>query len=87
MTPLDRFTCEDAFRRLDDYLDRVLSRDEMQLVEQHLETCATCAHEYAFEAKFIDGLRTKVKRLDVSGDLMSRIQERIARAATGTEPG
>ena len=34
--PLDRMSCEEAFRRLDDYLDRELSPDEMRQVEEHL---------------------------------------------------
>ena len=29
MTHLSRYTCEEAFRRLDDYLDRELSEQEM----------------------------------------------------------
>jgi FAD/FMN-containing dehydrogenase len=32
--PLDRMTCEDAFRKLDDFLDRELSADELRRVEE-----------------------------------------------------
>ena len=42
MHPPDRFTCEEIFARLDDYLDRELSADEMRMVKEHLETCAAC---------------------------------------------
>jgi hypothetical protein len=45
MTPLSRYTCEEAFRRLDDYLDRELSSDETELVREHLEVCAGGARE------------------------------------------
>jgi len=78
MHPPDRFTCEEVFSRLDDYLDRELSVAEMQLVREHLETCAACAGEYRFEAGVLDGLREKLRRIAVPGDLMARIAERIA---------
>jgi hypothetical protein len=50
----------------------------MQLVREHLETCAACAGEYRFEAGVLDGLREKLRRIAVPGDLMARIAERIA---------
>jgi Putative zinc-finger len=36
MAPIDRYTCEETIRRLDDYLDRELTPHEMQLVKEHL---------------------------------------------------
>ena len=53
--PLNRTTCEEAFRRLDDFLDRRLARTEMHLIEEHLEICAACAREFTFEASVLDG--------------------------------
>ncbi len=57
---LSRLTCEETFRKLDHYLDRALSEGDVQLVEQHLETCAQCASEYRFEASFVDEMRSKL---------------------------
>ena len=34
--PLNRHTFEEAFRRLDDFLDRRLSPEETRLVEEHM---------------------------------------------------
>jgi Putative zinc-finger len=51
MAQIDRYTCEETIRRLDDYLDRELTPHELQLVNEHLEVCAMCASEYAFEAR------------------------------------
>lgn len=39
--------CWDARRRVSDYLDGDLSREETELVERHLETCPTCPPLYA----------------------------------------
>jgi mycothiol system anti-sigma-R factor len=77
MTRIDRLTCEETFRRLDDYLDRELSADEMVLVEQHLRTCAACAGEYAFEAGVLRTIRSKLHRLHAPPALRDRISRLI----------
>lgn len=74
----DRLTCEELFRRLDDYLDRELSEDEARLVREHLETCAVCATEYTFEASMLRGVREKLRRIAAPPGLMERISKRIA---------
>jgi len=78
MPPVDRYTCEEVFERLDDYLDRELTGEEMRLVREHLETCAQCASEYRFEAAVLNGVKSKLRRLAVPSDLMARISARLA---------
>lgn len=78
MHPPDRFTCEEIFARLDDYLDRELSADEMRMVREHLETCAACSSEHRFEMGVIDDVRAKLRRIDVPNGLMARISARLA---------
>lgn len=73
MTPLNRYTCEEAFRRLDDYLDRELSSEETVLVREHLEICAGCAREFNFEASVLTGVRDKLRQIDVPESLQMRI--------------
>lgn len=79
MSSLDRFTCEETFRRLDDYLDRELGPDEMQLVSEHLALCAVCTEEFAFEASVIDGVKRKLRQIDAPDDLSSRVLELLQR--------
>jgi len=74
----DRLTCEDLFRKLDDYLDRELSEREARLVREHLETCAQCAAEYAFEQSVLTNLKTKIARIHAPGDLMEKIRRKLA---------
>ena len=69
----DRLTCEQVFERLDDYLDRELSPDQMRLVREHLEICAVCASEHRFEAEIINGVREKLSRIAVPDGLRARI--------------
>jgi len=61
MTHLNRYTCEEAFRRLDDYLDRELSAEEMTLVHEHLDICAGCAREFNFEASVLSAREARTK--------------------------
>lgn len=86
MHPPDRFTCEEVFARLDDFLDRELTPAEMAMVRAHLDTCAACASEHRFEVAVIDGVREKLRRLAVPDDLMARISARIAADQAGGQP-
>ena len=79
MTRLDRSNCEEAFRRLDDFLDRRLSPDEMRLIEEHLAVCGWCAREFNFEASVLHGLKRRLRQLDAPPDLLSRILSRLPR--------
>ena len=68
------------FRRLDDYVDRELTEEEARLVREHLETCAQCAQEHAFETGFLERVRSKVRRIAVPEGLSAKIAEAIERA-------
>lgn len=77
MTPSDRYTCEEAFRRLDDFVDRELSADEQRMVREHLETCSTCASEFRFEATVVEGVRDRLRRIAAPPGLLQRILGRL----------
>ena len=81
----DRYTCEEAFRRLDDYVDRELAPGESALVEEHLKICAMCAREYRFEESLIRHVRGKLRQLPAPRDLLQRISASLT--AAGEEPG
>ena len=82
---LDRATCEEAFRQLDDYLDRRLSPDETRKIEEHLRVCAACTREFTFEGSLLRGVRRKLRRVAVPPDLLSRIAALLAEAADPDE--
>lgn len=77
MTQLSRTNCEEAFRRLNDFLDRRLPPEEMRIIEEHLEICAWCAREFNFETSVLHGLKRKVRQLDVPAGLLSRILSQL----------
>jgi anti-sigma factor (TIGR02949 family) len=76
---LDRYTCLETVRRLDDYLDRELSETERHEVERHLETCDRCLQRFRFEAAVVDDLRLKLRRVTVPPTLESRLREMLRR--------
>lgn len=82
MTVPDRFTCEEVFRRLADYLDHALSPDELRLVREHLEICAVCAGEYRFEENLMTEIQAKVRQVEMPADLMQRVRA-LLRPAEG----
>lgn len=79
MSP-SRLTCEETFRRLNDYLDRVLTEDEVRLVEQHLETCAQCTSEYKFETSFVEEMRNKLSRIAVPQEFREQLLAKLTQA-------
>jgi len=71
---LDRYTCLETVRRLDDYVDRELSATERREVERHLETCDRCLGRFRFEAAVIEDLRTKIRKVSVPGALAAKVK-------------
>jgi anti-sigma factor (TIGR02949 family) len=69
--------CEAILQRLDDYLDRELSAEDVLMVERHLEECFDCASQYRFEIRLIHDIRARLRRIALPGDLMTRIKLRL----------
>jgi len=59
----DIYSCEEALRRLNDYLDHELTPDERVVVIQHLEICKPCFKRFSFEQTLIVSLREKLTNL------------------------
>ena len=81
MDRVDRYTCEQVFQRLDDYVDRELTEREMELIREHLAICEWCASTYRFQDGMLQELKTKLRRVpSVAPDLMSRIHRALEKA-------
>jgi anti-sigma factor (TIGR02949 family) len=77
MTDRSSLTCIEVFNRLDDFLDRNLSDEEVALVARHLDECLMCANEYRFEATVLEGLKARLRRIEMPAHIMSSIMLRI----------
>jgi len=82
MSDVDRFTCEEVFHRLDDFLDPELSAEEMRLVREHLDLCEACAREHRFERRVLDDVKRKLRRISMPAGLVARVHAAIERAET-----
>lgn len=77
--PFDYRSCREAFRRLDDYLDRELTPGEVEAVRRHLEVCAMCADEFRVEAGILREVRGKLQRVSMPAGLQARIWKTLVR--------
>jgi len=83
MTDRPSMTCIEVFNRLDDYLDRNLSDEEFALVSRHLDDCLVCAGEYRFEATVLEGLKARLRRIEMPTNLLSSIMRRLQAESEG----
>jgi anti-sigma factor (TIGR02949 family) len=70
-------SCEETFRRFQDYLDRELSSEEAALVKHHLDECGICSEEYVFEEAVLKRVRRLFSETEVPPDLFSRISDSL----------
>lgn len=80
---MNRVTCEEAFRQLDDYLDRELRPSELRLIEEHLEICAACLREFTFERSVIEGVRRKLAEVTAPPGLLRKIAASLEAVGQG----
>jgi anti-sigma factor (TIGR02949 family) len=73
-----RLSCDEVFRRLDDYLDRNLSAEEIRLVQSHLDDCLVCAGEYRFEATVVSAIRERLQRMAAPPHLLAAIHAKLS---------
>ena len=59
----DFYSCEEAVRRLNEYLDHQLTEEDQVVVLKHLEICRPCLRRFSFELTLVISLRQKVSRL------------------------
>lgn len=86
MGALNRYTCEQVFHLLDAYVDRELASEEIEQVERHLATCAQCARESRFEHSFVQGLKSKIRQIDVPPSVVERVQAILERSLDPDTP-
>lgn len=56
----DFYSCEEAVKRLNEYLDHEMTAEERVVVLRHLEICRSCLMRFSFEQSLVVSLRQKV---------------------------
>lgn len=59
----DFYSCEEAVKRLNEYLDHEMTPEERVVVLKHLEICRPCLARFSFEQHLIVTLRRNVSLL------------------------
>ena len=72
-----QYNCQEAYRRIDDYLDKELPAEEIQLVAEHLEFCLMCASEFKYEATLIEAVRKKFNLISEPSGLFAKISRSL----------
>ena len=73
-------TCDELLARLDDYLDRNLSPQELGEVESHLDDCVGCLQRYRFQRALLNGIRARLRRISLPPHLSASIKLRLDQA-------
>ena len=84
--PFEGYSCEEVVRRLDFWVDRELRPHEFELLEAHLETCASCAVHARFARSFVSAIKERVRRIAVPPGLESQVKALLEAAAKGEDP-
>jgi anti-sigma factor (TIGR02949 family) len=69
--------CRQCVERLDDFVDRELTEEDMVLVEQHLAACVGCAREFRFEGAVIESIKVTLRRVQAPASLIDRIRKNL----------
>ena len=65
-------TCSEAVRQLWDYLDRVISVEDRERIEEHLSFCRTCCGELEF-AKELRHFLVSAEAHEIPADVKERL--------------
>jgi anti-sigma factor (TIGR02949 family) len=76
MSETDDIGCEQALKRLLEFIDRELSESDHDSVERHLRTCRSCYSRMEFERRLKQRLST-LSAEDVPSKSRDRIRELI----------
>jgi anti-sigma factor (TIGR02949 family) len=81
MNPTESIDCRSAMLQLYDYLDGELSEETMQVIRQHLQSCAPCFKHASFEQDLLAVLAAGWQNVAASSELRARIKESLSIAS------
>lgn len=67
--------CTEVMRRLDEYIDRELSSEELVEVRAHLDHCGHCADRFHFEENVLRLVGRCGRQLSAPPDLVQKVRK------------
>jgi len=77
MKAIGMMRCEDAMRKLWDFLDGELSEDEQEALKKHLEVCRRCYPAYDFQKAYLNYTRRLATQEQAPPELRRRLFMRL----------
>lgn len=78
MTPL---TCDQVMKQFFAYLDRALTGEPLDQIEEHLEECLSCCDKLAFSRQVDVFVKARVPEGKVPEGFEARVRQALERAA------
>jgi anti-sigma factor (TIGR02949 family) len=80
--------CQEAVKRLTEYLSNELQPEEEEKVQKHLSECRGCFSKFHFEETLLKTIRERVEQVRAPGALRERILGLLSKPdAPGNESG
>ncbi len=79
--------CQEAVRRLTDYLSHELRPDEAESVQHHLKECRGCFAKFTFEETLLRTIRERAEQVTAPDALRARVLRLLADAPSETPSG
>jgi anti-sigma factor (TIGR02949 family) len=76
---MEEYTCDNAWARLYEYLDRGLSPEEEALVRRHLAICEECLERFDFEERLLTAIRERARTSRAPESLRQQVAALIDR--------
>lgn len=76
---VDELPCEEAAKRVYEYLDGELSEEDAETVRCHVQQCERCYPMFNWEQLFLDALRDRGDRPEPSDELRRRVASLLDR--------
>lgn len=79
---VDFYSCEEAIKRLNEYLDHQLTEEERTVVIKHLEICKPCLSRFTFEENLIVSIRQKLCGMAAPQPLKDKLKSLLRKPPT-----
>lgn len=76
--------CQEAVKRLTEFLDHELGPEEEERVQRHLQECHGCFERFHFEETLLRTIRERLQSVHASPDLHERILGLISAPSSDT---
>lgn len=76
---VEDLSCEEAVKRVYEYLDGELDDEDAEAIRCHVEQCKRCYPMYNWERIFLDALQERADRPEASDELRQRVTDLLDR--------